>query len=67
MKELTLQLSIEETNLILEALGTMPFSKVYTLIAKIQEQAGQQLKAEAGTQPEQAERTAEDSGSVVGT
>ena len=62
-----LHLDVEEANLILEALGTMPFSKVYTLIAKIQEQAGQQLKAEAGTQPEQAEQPAEDSAPVVGT
>jgi len=43
MKNINLQLSIEEANLILEALGNLPFSKVYVLIAKIQEQASQQL------------------------
>jgi len=43
MKTVNLQLSIEEANLILEALGNLPFSRVYTLVAKIQEQASQQL------------------------
>ena len=54
MKELKLQLTVDETNLILEALGTLPFSKVYTLIGKIQEQAGQQLgSASAPVSPEE--------------
>ena len=43
MQEITLQLTIDEANLILEALGELPFAKVYGLIGKIQEQAGQQL------------------------
>lgn len=43
MSTIDLQLSIEETNLILEALGNLPFSKVYALISKVQEQASQQL------------------------
>jgi hypothetical protein len=43
MKTVNLQLSIEEANLILEALGNLPFSRVYALVAKIQEQASQQL------------------------
>ena len=43
MQEITLQLTIDEANLILEALGNLPFAKVYGLIGKIQEQAGQQL------------------------
>lgn len=43
MKIIELELSIEEANLILEALGNLPFSRVYALIAKIQEQASQQL------------------------
>ena len=46
MKEINLQLTIDEANLILEALGNLPFVKVYALIGKIQEQAGQQLNAE---------------------
>ncbi len=43
MKDIHLQLTTEEANLILEALGNLPFVKVYTLIGKIQEQARQQL------------------------
>jgi hypothetical protein len=43
MKTVNLQLSIDEANLILEALGNLPFSRVYALVAKIQEQASQQL------------------------
>ncbi len=46
MKEINLQITIDEANLILEALGNQPFVKVYALIGKIQEQAGQQLNAE---------------------
>ena len=48
MKEINLQITIDEANLILEALGNQPFVKVYALIGKIQEQAGQQLNAESG-------------------
>jgi hypothetical protein len=48
MKNVNLQLRIEEANLILEALGNMPFKKVYALIAKIQEQASQQLEGNGG-------------------
>ncbi len=43
MKEITLHMTTDEVNLILEALGNLPFVKVYTLIGKIQEQARQQL------------------------
>ncbi len=52
MKELTLQISIDEANIILEALGNMPFAKVYELIGKIQDQAGRQLRE--GSSPEPA-------------
>lgn len=48
MKEINLKVSIDEANIILEALGGLPFSKVYALIGKIQEQAGQQLASENG-------------------
>lgn len=50
MKTVNLQLSIDEANLILEALGNLPFLKVYTLIAKIQDQANQQLRANGGSE-----------------
>ncbi len=43
MKELTLTVSVDEANLILEALGNLPFAKVFGLVGKIQEQAQQQL------------------------
>jgi hypothetical protein len=48
MKEITLQLTVEETNLVLQALGNLPFAQVYLLIGKIQEQAGQQIGAANG-------------------
>lgn len=44
MQSLNLKMSIEETNLILEALGQMPFVKVHQLIASIQQQASEQLQ-----------------------
>ena len=43
MEEISLQITVDEANLLLEALGTLPFVKVYALIGKVQEQAGQQL------------------------
>lgn len=52
-KELTLTLSIDEINIVLEALGEMPFSKVFQLIDKIQRQAAQQLQPANG-QPQAA-------------
>ncbi len=42
---LELKLSIEETNLILEALGQLPFVKVHQLISSIQQQASEQLNS----------------------
>lgn len=47
---LTLSLSIEEVNTILNALGGLPYVQVYALVQKIQEQAGAQM----GHQEEQA-------------
>jgi hypothetical protein len=46
MPEITLTLSVAETNLILEALGQMPYVRVYELIAKMQQQAQAQLSAQ---------------------
>jgi hypothetical protein len=45
MQEIKLNLSIAETNLILEALGQMPYVRVFELIANIQQQAQAQLSA----------------------
>jgi hypothetical protein len=54
MKEINLQLTIEEANVILEALGNLPFVKVFALIGKIQAQAGQQLNTNGA--PDQTDR-----------
>lgn len=42
-ESIQLQLSVDEVNAILEALGALPFSRVYQLIGRIQEQARAQL------------------------
>ncbi len=52
MSDITLQLTVEETNLILDALGQKPFVEVYNLISKVQTQASQQLQAEDQSMPE---------------
>lgn len=44
-----LELEIEETNLILEALGKMPFVSVYQLIGRIQAQAQAQVQVQEQT------------------
>ena len=44
MQEIKLDMTIEDINLVLEGLGSMPFARVYALVAKVQEQASQQLK-----------------------
>jgi hypothetical protein len=51
---ITLQLTTDEINLILESLGQQPFVKVYALIGKIQNQAAAQLSGK--------ETAAEDTG-----
>lgn len=52
-KQIELHLSIEEVNTVLEAMGQLPFVRVYTTIEKIQQQASQQLNGQA-----KAEKTA---------
>lgn len=47
MNTIKLELEVEEANLILEALGQLPFVKVYKLIGRIQEQARTQTQAAA--------------------
>ncbi len=56
MKELKLTLTVEEVNLILEAVGQLPFARVYTLVAKLQQQAQQQLAAGTGQEGGSDER-----------
>jgi hypothetical protein len=43
-ENLYLHLTLEETNLLLEALGQLPYIQVHQLIAKIQQQASEQLQ-----------------------
>ena len=45
MDKIDLELSVDDTNLILEALGQLPFVRVFQLIARIQEQARAQVAA----------------------
>jgi hypothetical protein len=45
MNKIKLEFDIDETNLILEALGQQPFARVFQLIARIQEQARAQVAA----------------------
>ncbi|HEY0737443.1 MAG TPA: hypothetical protein VGD69_21170 [Herpetosiphonaceae bacterium] len=46
MQPVQLSLSLNEVNTVLEALGQMPYIKVYQLIGKIQQQAQEQLQQE---------------------
>ena len=49
MPEIKIMVTLDETNLILEALGEMPFVRVHQLIAKIQQQAQRQLQTAQDT------------------
>lgn len=44
MEEITLTLTIEETNMIIKSLAKEPFKEVFELIGKINEQADDQIK-----------------------
>jgi len=44
MKELSFKFMIDEINLILEALGKEPFTKVNDLVVKIQQQGQEQIE-----------------------
>jgi len=44
METITLKLSVDEANAILQSLGNMPYVQVHQLIKKIQQQAGLQLQ-----------------------
>ena len=54
MNEITLKLTLEEVNHILNALGEQPFAQVHQLITKVQTQGNDQLQnGEAEPIPEQ--------------
>lgn len=44
MHEFELKLTLQEVNVLLEALGGLPYKQVYQLVAKIQQQAQAQLQ-----------------------
>ena len=54
MHEINLKLAIEDVNMILEGVGTLPFARVYALVGRIQEQAAQQIRAGQAAQTERA-------------
>ena len=44
-QQIKLKLDVEEVNIILEGLGSLPYAKVYGVVANIQQQAQKQLQA----------------------
>ena len=46
MENIKIELTIEELNLIFQALGERPFNEVFELIGKLNEQANGQLNGE---------------------
>ncbi|PTL78095.1 hypothetical protein [Vitiosangium sp. GDMCC 1.1324] len=51
-KELNLTLTLDEVNLVMEGVTLLPFVKVYALVAKLQQQAQQQLSARSEGGPD---------------
>ena len=45
MEELNIRLTIDEVNTTLEALGHLPYGRVYQLVVNIQSQAREQLQS----------------------
>lgn len=45
--EIALRLSLDEVNLVLEAVGALPFARVFSLVSRIQSQAAEQIQAAA--------------------
>ena len=50
-KTLNIELTVDQANLILEALGRMPYIRVYQLIQQIQEQSAAQLQTPSAPDP----------------
>ena len=61
MNEITLKLSLEEVNTILNALSTQAFGQVHQLVAKIQAQGSSQLPKDQAEQEAAAPKEEEDS------
>jgi hypothetical protein len=45
MENITLTLSLDEVNMILNSLGNLPYGQVFSLVHKVQQQASTQLPA----------------------
>ena len=65
MTPIQLSLTLEETNTVLEALGQMPYARVYQLVQKIQQQATEHLQAEHAT-TEHGQQNGIQTGSIGG-
>lgn len=50
--KIELDLNLDEVNLILEALGNLPYARVYGLVQKIQSQARGQVSQQTTNSPE---------------
>jgi len=66
MTPIQLSLTLEETNTVLEALGQMPYARVYLLVQKIQQQATEHLQAEHAP-AEQGQQNGRQAGGVGNT
>lgn len=53
MSTIKLDLGIDEVNLILEAVGQLPFARVYKLVGRIQEQVQEQLQTSEPAQQQE--------------
>lgn len=47
-KTIRLELTVDDVNTVLAALGVRPFAQVYALIGRIQQQAAEQLEDDDG-------------------
>jgi len=65
MPTIQLNLTLEETNTVLEALGQMPYARVYLLIQKIQQQATEHLQVERPL-PDQGRQNGKQTESIGG-
>ncbi len=55
MEEVNIRLNINEVNTILEALGNLPYGRVYQLVVSIQNQAREQLGSNGAAENAQPE------------
>jgi hypothetical protein len=60
MKEINLRLTIEEINLVLAALGRMPFQEVYALVHKIHVQSTEQWEKSPEEMPAEFKQNIEE-------